>query len=366
MAKQVVAIVALGILLASCHGGERAALPANDASVPTVGVRVQKPKSQIAQDLVRVTGKIQAKHEAVLGAPATGTLAKIYVSLGDRVQSGQALARLDTWQLEIGLEQARAAHAMGEAGLAAATTELERAKQLRQTDAAPAAMLDRANAAFRQASAGLDQAKAAVHAAQATLEHATLRAPFDGVVTQIFKNVGETVAMMPPTPVVTIVDAAHLEVRVPVPETIVDFIDVGTMAKGTVSPSGKSFAAKVYSVGAVVDPMTRTVEVAAEVQGDVLREMRPGSLAELDFSESLVSDGVVGLYLPAQAIRRSGEQVSVLVVSGEMLEERIVKTESVTPGIVRVKDGLSGEEDVVIEGASSLNPGTRVRAAHQS
>jgi RND family efflux transporter MFP subunit len=357
------AIVGAALSFAACHGTTRASLPASAASVPTVGVRVERPKTEIADELVQVTGKLRAKHEAMLGAPATGTLGRVYVQLGDRVKAGQALARLDTWQLEIGVEQARAAQAMAQAGFDAAKIELQRAKQLRQSDAAPSSALDRANAAFRQASAGLDQAAAALHAAELTLARATLRAPFDAVVTQVYKNVGETVTMMPPTPIVSVVDAGHLEVRVPVPETVVDFITVGTEATGTVSPSGKTFRAKVYSVGAVVDPRTRTVEVAADVEAPADAGMRPGALVEANFSDSLVHQKLPGVYIPAQAVRESDGGTAVLLVVDGRIEERAVKTEDVTPGIVRVREGLTGEEDVVVDGSVALASGTPVRVA---
>ena len=54
--------------------------------------------------------------------------------------------------------------------------------------------------------------KVAVKMAEEALHDSTLRAPFDGVVTARLKNVGETVSMMPPTAVITLVDLDALEV----------------------------------------------------------------------------------------------------------------------------------------------------------
>lgn len=366
MTKNLNLLAILSLAVGACHDGAKAALPESSVGAPVLGVRVSKPKNKVADDLVRVSGTLRAKNEATLGAPAGGTLARLYVEVGDRVKRGQALARLDTWQIEIGIEQAKAALATAQAGFDAAAVELARAERLRQGDAAPAAVLDRAKAAHQQAKAGLRQAQAAVHASEANLYHATLRAPFDGVITRRFTNIGETLSMARSTPVIGIVDVSNLEVRAPVPETVVDFIHTGTIAKATISPSGKTFAAKVYSVGSVVDQASRTVEVIADVTSDITPEMRPGAIVELDFSEAIVGQEVVGWYLPAQAIRHGGTKTTVMVVEGDLLEERTVDVEPVTPGLVRVSHGLSGQENVVIEGVSNLKAGTRVRAAQQS
>jgi membrane fusion protein, multidrug efflux system len=353
-------------LIAAC-GSEKAALPAvGEAAAPVLGVRVTKPKESIGPELVRVSGVLRAKQESVLSAPATGTIARLFVQVGDRVKKGQALVQLDTSDVELQVDIAKAARSAAEAGLEVAATELERVKQLRSTDAAPVAVLDRTIASHKQAAAGLAQADAALRVAQESLRDHTLRAPFDGVITQRLKSIGETVAMMPPTSIIAIVDSQNLEVRAQVPESIVDLIGVGVVAHGLVSPSGKPFDAKVTSVGAVVDPATRTVEVLADLTSPISKEMRPSALVALDLSELAKDEALAGLYLPAQAVHIEGERRFVFVVQDGVATEREITVEPVTPGLVRVRQGIEAKDEVVVEGQNGLKSGTKVRVANEA
>ncbi len=355
--SRVVTAACAAVALASCHGGGgRASLPAGQA--PAIGVKAVKPAPRLGDGHLKVTGQLRSLHEATLSAPATGTLTKLHVRVGDRVKEGDPLAQLDASNVALGVEQARAARAMAQAGVDAASTELERTKQLRAADGAPAAALDRANAAHRQATAALAQADAAVKVAQEMLRDTTLRAPFDGVITARMKSVGETVAMMPPTPVLSMVDLDHLEVRLPVPESLVGALAAGSLLKGTVSPSGKTFEAKVSAIAAAVDPSSRTVEVLADVTSALAPELRPGSIVEVVLAEA---EGTPGLYLPAQSLAGSQAEPSVWVVKGESVESRPVRAERVTPGTVRVLDGLAPDDLVVVDGVGALRAGSRVR-----
>ena len=74
-------LATLILLLAACGEGAKAALPTAEAA-PAVGVRVETPKDQPGAAVVRATGILRAKHDAVLSAPATGTLARVYANVG--------------------------------------------------------------------------------------------------------------------------------------------------------------------------------------------------------------------------------------------------------------------------------------------
>lgn len=350
-------LAAVLALAAACGRADRAALPAAGPAAPdAIGIRAVSPREG-TEALTRVTGELRARQEASLSAEASGRVARVLVDVGDQVKKGDVLVELDASSARISVAQARAARAAAEAALASARNELRRTNELAQGDAASPAVLDRARVALEQAQAGAEQAAAALLGAEDHLRKHVLRAPFDGVVTARTKSAGEYVAMMPPTPVLSLVDVASVEVRAAVPESVVDLLAPGAELAATVSPSGKAFRARVRAVGAAVEPGSRTVDVRADVVGARFRELRPGAIVELALGSGASASG---LFLPAGAVREGDGGPFVWTVVGEKLARRAVGVERLGPGLVRVS-GLPKDALVVSEAAAGLEDGARVK-----
>lgn len=347
------------LLLVACGGKEKAALPTEAGPTGVIGVRAVKPKSGEAA-LTRATAELRARREAVLSPEVSGRIARIVADVGDRVRKGDALVELSSSAAALGVEQAKAAKLMADAGFKAAETEQKRTLELAQGDAAPQALVDRVATGLEQARAGLQQATVAVALAEDFYGKHFLRAPFDGIVTARTKSAGEFVAMMPPTPVISLVDVGSIELRVAVPETIVDILKPGAELDGTLSPSGKPFRARVRVVGTVVEPGTRSVDVRADVIGKLPPEARPGAIAELTLGDK---GAVAGLFLPSDAIHGDGAETFVFAVEGDKLRRRKVQVERLNPGQVRILAGIGADELIVTEGAAGLSDGATVRVS---
>jgi RND family efflux transporter MFP subunit len=194
------------------------------------------------------------------------------------------------------------------------------------------------------AAAQLDQARAAVRGAQQQVSDATITAPFSGVITQKFRNAGDTVTLMPVSPIVALTDIDHLEVRLSVPEALDPAIEKGQVVEGTTTPGGRRFQAKIRVKGAVVDPVTRTLEVLADVVS--AEGLRPGTLATVDFGRFGEGGGV---FLPSTAVKTDGKASWVFVVANGKAEKREVVAAAVHPGTVAVKQGLPPDAEVVVE-----------------
>jgi len=355
MAAAMAAVVTTG-----CgKGSNKPALP-EQTGPAALGVRAITPSTELSADVTRVTGQIRSKHEAVLGPQATGTLAKMNVRVGDKVKKGQVLAVLDASNVVIAVEQARAVKQAADAALELATSTLERTRKVAESGGVAAAGLDQAVIGQKQAAAQAAQAAAALRLAEETLRDHSIIAPFDGVITSRTKNIGDSVAMTPSTPIFTLVDTSDLEVRAQVPESVVDKVNVGSKTQGTVSPSGARFEVQVAVVGEVVDVTNRTVEVLADVVGERSKALRPGALVELDFSNTGEADDK-GLFLPSQAVSARGQEGFVWVVQDGTVRKRDVRVERVLPGYVRVLQGLGVDERVLADSSLDVKEGTAVR-----
>ena len=340
-----VPLVLSAVLAAGCSG--RAA----KVSLPPVGataraVRVVKPAARVETGLARATGMIRAREDAVLSAKATGQIRRVRVNVGDRVQAGAALAEMDSTNARIALENARSMERLAAARLAEAERDAARAKTLRDADGIAASTFDQAQTGREMAAAQLDQARAAVKAAQQALDDTVITAPFAGVITAKYRNAGDTVTLMPVSPIVGLTDVDHLEIKLTVPEALEPAIQPGHVIEGNTTPGGQQFQARVRVKSAIVDPVNRTVEVLADV---VSKGLRPGTLVVADFGR--FGEGG-GTFLPSTAVRSDGKASWVFVVTGGKAERREVVVAPVHPGTVEVKQGLATDAEVVVDPGS--------------
>jgi len=347
------AALVLAVAAAGCsRSAERASLPPA-VSAPR-GVRVARPARRIETGLARATGAVRAKEDAVLSARGTGQIQRILVNVGDRVRHGSPLVEMDATNVRIGLQNGQAMERLAAAGLAAADRDLARGKVLFEQGSLPEAQWEKVQTGRDLAAAQHDQARAGLRAAEQAVTDATLVAPFSGTITARYRNVGDTVTLMPVTPILALTDLDHLEARLAVPESIEGFVQVGQKVFGVTTPGGVRFEARVRVRNAVVDAATRTVEVLADVsRADGLR---PGTLVTVDFGGFA---GGEGLYVPTTALQTDGKESFVFVVAGGKAERRAVEVTPVHPGAVAVTRGLDAQADV-IQDPGSLAPGDPV------
>jgi RND family efflux transporter MFP subunit len=278
------------------------------------------------------------------------------VQVGDRVKAGAVLAEMDATNAEIALQNARAMERLAAARLAESEREVARSKVVFEGGGMPQAAFEQVQTGREVAVAQRDQAQAALRAAEQAVQDATIVAPFSGVVTAKFRNAGDTVTLMPVSPIVALTDVDHLELRLTVPEALEPAIQAGQTIEGETTPGGRAFKAKVRVKSAVVDPATRTVEVLADVT--TADGLRPGTLVNADFGRFA---GAGGVFVPSTAVKTDGKASWVLVVANGKAERREVVARPVHPGTTVVQQGLAPDAAVIVD-PGALEPGAAVFA----
>jgi RND family efflux transporter MFP subunit len=335
--------LAAALAAAGCsRHAEKASLPPPGAAAARA-VRTVKPAARVETGLARATGMIRAREDAVLSAKATGQIKRVRVNLGDRVKAGTPLAEMDATNARIALENAKSMERLAAARFAEAERDAARAKTVFDQEGMAQAQFDQAQTGREIAAAQLDQARAALKAAQQAVDDTVITAPFAGVVTAKYRNAGDTVTLMPVSPIVGLTDVDHLEIKLTVPEALEPAIQPGAIVEGNTTPGGQKFQAKVRVKSAVVDPVNRTVEVLADV---VNAGLRPGTLVVADFGK-FGADG--GTFLPSTAVKTDGTKSWVFVVANGKAERRDVVVAPVHPGTVEVKSGLPADAEVVVD-----------------
>lgn len=244
-------------------------------------------------------GTVKSRLRARVGAERPGRVAAIPRREGAAVRRGDELLSLDATTARAQLDVAERDLAAFEAGLGAARAtallarqEFERTEALFAQGAVSQGTLDQglsrrdaAAAEFEAAAAGVARARASVRLAREELGHLVVRAPFDGVVTQRYVEVGESV--IPGQPVLEVMSPDSLYVSAPIDEIDIGKIKEGLPARVGLDPyPGRSWAGRVTRVSPYVDDLreqNRTLEVEVEIlDPGSAREARPGTSADVE------------------------------------------------------------------------------------
>ncbi len=209
-----------------------------------------------------------------------------------------------------------------------------------------------------QVQAAADQAKAALDLAKAQLDNTTIRAPFDGVVAEVYISKGTSAG--PSGPVVLFVSSTNV-VALDVDESEISQIKDDLSASVRVSAyPGRDFTAKVTSVAPVADTRTHSFSVVVTPVDDA-NLLRPGMYADVTI---LVTLKPAALLVPTAAVAQLNNQSIVYVVkSDNTVEVRPVITGLSDPNHVEIVSGLQAGETVVTAGQSTLVNGASVTVA---
>lgn len=171
------------------------------------------------------TGTASAIESATLSSKLMASVVEVSVLEGALVRRGDVLVRLDLRDLAAKRQQAEAGLADVQAQHDLALVSAKRMRALYADSAAPKAMLDAAEAGLARATAGVRAATAMLSEVAAVASYGELRAPFDGVVTQRFVDVGAFVA--PGAPVVTVDRLGALRISVTIPAAEASTLSAG-------------------------------------------------------------------------------------------------------------------------------------------
>ncbi len=332
---------------ASCGGstGDQGAGTSGEIQ-PVVGARTAVVATRPFVETVDAIGTVTQRpgHFAAMAAPAPTRIARVFVSLGQRVKSGEPLVEFEQQSFDAELQSADAA-------LASAQQTYERQRRL--ADEGIAARKD-----VEQAEAALAQAQAAQVAAHRDQQLATLRAPLDGVVTVMDAVVGASAD--PARTLVEVTDPRALDVMLQLTADQAAAVRAGQAVALTAGQSvhGNSLGTgRVADVGVELDSATRTVPVRVTVAGPA----RPLRVGETVMGHIVTGTHAHGLAVPSEALVPEGEGYRVFVVdSAGIAHARAVTVGAHTAGYAEVLTGLRAGETVVSHGAYGVSDSAKI------
>jgi multidrug resistance efflux pump len=319
--KSLILVPVFLISLAACSGGKKApaAEKAAEPAAPPV-VKTVRAEGRSMAKTIAITGSLLPDETVNLGFEVPGSLAGAYTDFGRPVKKGQVLAELDRREISLQLERARAALAQAlarvglrpdQADVVPETTPAIRQAQAQADDArskfrsaerlvksgdiarerftelekvytAREAVLEAARDELRTQLAAVQGLRAEVGLAEKRLADTTLRAPFDGAVTQRLISPGQYIKEN--TPVLTIVKSSPLRLRADIPESGIPEVKVGTTLTFTTDAApNATFRAVVRELNPALDARSRSLAAEARlVNGDA--RLRPGMFVQVQLA----------------------------------------------------------------------------------
>ena len=356
-----------------------------EASLPVV--RTATVRHTSAADgqptVLNASGYVTARRQATVSSKVTGKVIEVLVEEGMAVEEGQVLARLDdtTERSYLALAEAqllasRGALAEMEVRYGEALLDLERQRQLLEERLIGQAELDTAQAEADSLGARIVNqrelmtvAEREIDVRRTALEDTVIRAPFKGVAISKDAQPGEMISPVSAgggftrTGICTIVDMESLEIEVDVNEAYIGRVSNGqrVVAMLDAYPDWEIPASVITTIPAADrQRATVLVRIGFDELGDprILPDMGV-DVAFLEVDQPIAAVEPDRLWVPADAVRREGEQPIVFRLRGDQVERRAVSLGIEDGADVEVTAGVAAGDRVVVEGPP-LADGDRV------
>ena len=365
--------------------------PHEDALLRPVAVVLAQRRPVVSS--LTLSGAFRPYQQVDVHAKVAGFIRKIYVDVGDHVKAGQVLAILEVPELSAQVAGAEADIQRYQDAVRRSESEIQRAEstyaayhaaysRLKQaSESRPGLIaeqeLDDSMAKDKETEAQTESARAALAESQSQLvsartdldrlsaleAYSRITAPFAGVVTKRYADTGAliqagTASETQSMPVVQLAEWSRLRLVVPVPESAVPQLLLGSAVQVHVSAMNRDFEGHVARFADALDDETRTMHTEIDVENS------DGTLKEGMYAEAkiILKRENEALTIPIQALERNSSGGTVLIVDAqERLQERQVQLGAESSDRVEILAGLAENDRVVIGDRGEFRAGEKVR-----
>lgn len=324
-------------------GAEAAAAARTTPAARATWVEAAKVEPSSASLHLTLPGEVEGSRDAWLASSQGGYVEAVDVEVGQKVEKGDLLFRIDR-----GLYQARLAQIQAE--VKAARREVNRAKKA-----------GTAIAAFEvdQAHDRLVAAQASQRVAEIQASRASIRAPFDGALAAVELEKGEVAS--PGSPAARLVVLDPVKVTISVADRDVGLLQAGTEVKVSVDALAEPRLGEIARILPAADIDTRTFMVEIEVPNED-RALLPGMIARVEVEQALEKDS---LLVPQGFLVTKRDANGVFVVEDGVARWRPLDLGPLVRDQVVIDGGLEVGDNIVVVGQRSLADGDAVILSRQ-
>ena len=300
-----------------------------------------------------ITGSIQPERKADLRAEVSAVVLQVLKENGDAVRRGDVLVRLDQTSIRDNLNSAEDNVRNATQSLDQAERNLQRLKTLRASGMTSLQALDDAEVRRNSAISELSASKARAVVARQQMERTTVRAPFDGVVSDRKVSAGDTSSVG--KELLKVIDPTSMRFAGRVSADKISLVSVGQTVGFRINGyPGQEFRGKVTRLDPSANDVTRQVEVLVSFV-DAKQPTVSGLYAE----GTIESTSVKALALPESMLVKAGDKASVWRIKGNTLNkvDLVLGARDARTGNYEVRSGLSEGDTILRTPSSSFKDG---------
>jgi len=342
--KSILLMLGASMLLLGCeHKVEEV-----EQDVRTVNVETEVIEKQQFESFLRQVGTVVTSADVNVSAEVNGRITEVMKREGMPVRAGETVIKIDDRRLQQEVRRLRAATEQSR-------ENYDRLKRLYDEENI-GSEIDVLNSQYTY-----EQNASALESMRIDLENTLIKAPFNGVLEELFSEKGEMVT--PGVPVFRLVSSINKKIRLGVPARFSEVVDRGDEAEiwFDFDPS-KRYMLPISFIGNTIDPRNRTFRVEIELPADFDR-VKIDMIANVRLRTEQFDDVIV--VGEEFVFTKNGSSVVYTVdrnSSGdELAVENIVKTGSSFANRTVIHEGLNEGELLITLGASYLNDGSRIR-----
>lgn len=310
-------------------------------------------------------GSVLAFNTATIQAQVSGQLIQVPFKEGDEVQKGELLAQVDPRPFQATLDQALAKKAQDVATLNSARLDLKRYQDLLPGGYVSGQQVDQQKALVESDEALIKSDEASIESARVQLSFTSIRAPFAGVAGIRQVDVGNLVSSSASTGIVVLTQIKPISVTFTLPEQALPQIRASdnqplTVLAVTRDNQTELARGRLTAYDSQIDATTGTIKLKAtfDNQGKALW---PGQFVN---ARLLVRTEQGALTVPAPAVQLGPNGSYVYKVQGDQTVQMVPVTVGQNEAnVATITQGLSENDQVVVDGQSRLQPGSKVTVA---
>ena len=359
-----ITLLVWAVLVSSCqtqdNQGAAQTAPSGDkllierVNIPTV--EVVNPQYRQFTGTASLVGTLSPYQEVKLFAMESGYVKSILKDIGDPVKAHEVVARLENPEIERKYQEVKAQFEVKK-------SIYERLKSIyEQTpDLTTIEHLEVANGDFTSSKAMLD-------AVVDQLGFLTVRAPFAGVITERYVDIGALVqsglSHTSARPLVDVMDISKLRLNIHVPESDVASLKVGDNLTAIFPEiAGEKFSATIARMANALDPITKTMRVEVDIKNESLK-LKPGMYARIEMA---IKSSTQALSVPQPALSVEKNQYFIYKVVTGKVKKFPVRLGVQDKNFIEILDGeLKADDEVIVTGKQLISPGMEVEAINKN
>ncbi|MFT5145809.1 MAG: membrane fusion protein (multidrug efflux system) [Polaribacter sp.] len=323
-----------------------------DKNIPLI--TTFKVEETVFKHFIELQGNVQTKQNVLIYPEMPGILKSVFVKEGQLVAKGEILANIDDGGMSEQLAQLSANAQL-------AKTTYERQNRL-WTQKIGSEMQ------FLQAKTSFEAQTSAVNQLKSQLKKAVIRAPFSGIIDNVFKERGIVVAPGIGSEIFRIINLSNMYIETEVPETYISSITKNKAVRVNFPVLGETVTSKVRQVGNFINPSNRSFKIEIGVP-NLNGKVKPNLTAKLKLNDYTNTNAVL---IPQSIISENAKGAQFIYIikdkkeNNEAVTERLIIETGKTQGdFIEVTKNLLAGAEIVMEGARSVTNGQIVKVLNK-